>query len=375
MRPFVATLGCLVAAMLSLQSLAASDAYISSPDDGLISHYRLDEKTGALKLLGQTQAGPQVSPLALSPDGNTLYAALRSKPYEVKTFHVDRNSGALTATGEAPLADSLAYLATDRSGRWLLGASYGGDLLSTQALGANGQPGSDIRVVATGPHAHSIRTDPSNRFAYAGNLGNDHVLQYRFADGVLTPIGQGIFQLPAGSGPRHLAFSPDGRFVYFVGEMSGTVTAFAIDQTSGALSETQSVSGIPASLQLAHGLVRDASTHNLEGDPTRRIWAADLRLSPDGRLLVMSERTSSSISAFRVDPANGHLMFLGNRPVKEQQPRALAFSPDGHWLLVTGEKSATVGSYAIDDAGVLRRVAQAPSGKGALWIEIARAKR
>lgn len=370
MLPRIRVLACVITALVSLHAQAATDAYIASPEDGLVSHYRLDDKTGALRLLTQTPAGSQVGPLALSPDGQTLYAALRSKPYTVKSYHVDRATGVLQAAAQAPLADSLAYLAVDRSGRWLLGASYGGDLLSTQPLDGQGQPGSAIRITGTGPHAHSIRTDPSNRFAYAGNLGNDHLLQYRFADGVLTPIGQGFVQLPAGAGPRHLAFSKDGRFVYVVGEMSGTVTGFAIDPESGALSQVDSASGIPASLDLALGLVRDASNHNLEGDPTRRIWAADLRLSPDGKLLVMSERTSSSVSAFQVDAANGHLKFLGNHLVQEQQPRNLAFSPDGRWLLVTGEKSATVGSYLVDAGGSLRRVSEAPSGKGALWIEI-----
>lgn len=366
----IRVLACVITALVSLQAQAATDTYISSPEDGLISHYRLDDKTGALRLLTQTPTGSQVGPLALTPDGQTLYAALRSKPYIVKSYHVDRATGALQAAAQAPLADSLAYLAVDRSERWLLGASYGGDLLSTQPLDDQGQPGSAIKITGTGPHAHSIRTDPSNRFAYAGNLGNDHLLQYRFANGVLTPIGQGFVQLPAGTGPRHLAFSKDGRFVYVVGEMSGTVTGFAIDPESGALSQVDSASGIPASFDLAPGLVRDASNHNLEGDPTRRIWAADLRMSPDGKLLVMSERTSSSVSAFQVDAANGRLKFLGNHPVQEKQPRNVAFSPDGHWLLVTGEKSASVGSYAIDTDGSLRRVSEAPSGKGALWIEV-----
>lgn len=292
---------CVLAILVALQAQAATDAYISSPDDGLISHYRLDDKSGALKLLDQTQAGVQVNSLALTPDSQILYAALRSKPYTVKSFRVDGGTGSLTPTWQASLAESLAYLTTDRSGRWLLGASYGGDMLSSQPIDDQGQPGSEIPTTATGPHAHSIRTDPSNRFAYAGNLGNDHLLQYQFADGVLTPIGDGFVSFPAGTGPRHIAFSQDGRFVFVVGEMSGTVTTFAIDSKTGGLRAVDSASDIPRSLNLAHGLVRAASTHNLEGDPTRRIWAADLRLSPDGKLLVMSERTSSSIFAFQVD--------------------------------------------------------------------------
>jgi len=113
-----------------------------------------------------------------------------------------------------------------------------------------------------------------------------------------------------------------------------------------------------------------ARNNDLKDDPTPRIWAADLRMSPDGKLLLMSERTSSSVSAFSVDPATGGLKFLESYPVHEQQPRNIAFSPDGRWLLVTGEKSAKVATYAVGNNGALKRVGEAASGKGALWIEI-----
>jgi len=84
----------------------------------------------------------------------------------------------------------------------------------------------------------------------------------------------------------------------------------------------------------------------------------------------MTERTGSSVSAFAVDPSTGGLSFLENYPVAEKQPRNIAFSPNGRWLLVTGEKSEKVGNYAISSNGALKRVGEAPSGKGALWIEV-----
>ncbi|PVZ20503.1 MULTISPECIES: lactonase family protein [unclassified Pseudomonas] len=359
-------------ASFSLQAHAMTYAYISSPLDGLISQYHLDDDTGALSLVEQTHAGDQVNPMALSPDGKALYAALRAKPYTVKSYRIAPGSGHLEENGQAPLAESLAYLATDRSGRWLLGASYGADLLTTQAIGEGYRPASTWQTFKTGPHAHSVRTDPSNHFAYAGNLGNDHLLQYRFdaATGSLMPVGTGFVTLPDKTGPRHIAFSTDGRFVYVVGEMSGTVTGYAIDPQTGALKAIGSANGIPASLGLVHGEARDASNNNLEGDPTPRIWAADLRLSPDGKLLYMTERTSSSVSAFTLGGSTGEPTFVGNYPVEEKQPRNIAFAPNGRWLLVTGEKSATVGSYAIGPKGSLQRVSEAASGKGALWIEV-----
>ncbi|RMN40547.1 6-phosphogluconolactonase [Pseudomonas syringae] len=368
----VLLLAAAVGCSFGLPVQAATFAYISSPADGLISQYRLDEQSGALSLVEQTKAGDQVNPMAISPDGKALFAALRSKPYQVLSFSIEPATGHLKPLSQAPLAESLAYLSTDRSGRFLFGASYGADLLSVQPIDAQHRPSDSIETYKTGMHAHSVRTDPSNRFVYAGNLGVDRVLQYRLEpkDGKLVPIGEGFVAVPDNTGPRHLAFSSDGRFLYVVGEMSGTVTAFLINEKTGALKQVSQADGIPARLKLAPGQARDARNNDLKDDPTPRIWAADIRLAPDGKLLFISERTTSSVSVFKVDPAKGNVTFVENYPVEEKQPRNIAVSPNGRWLLVSGEKSDKVGSYAIGASGALKRVSEAPSGKGALWIEM-----
>lgn len=356
---------------LGMQANAATFAYISSPGDGLISQYSLDEANGKLTLLEQTKAGNMVNPMAITPDHKVLFAALRVKPFQVVGYAIDSKTGHLTEVSRGPLAESLAYLSTDRSGRFLMGASYGADALTVQTIDGEHKPSDNIKTYKTGPHAHSVRTDPSNRFAYAGNLGVDRVLQYRLDEksGELAPIGDGYVSLPAKTGPRHLVFSSDGKFLFVVGEMSGTVTAFAIDDKTGALSQVAQANGVPERLKLVHGEIRNASNNDLKDDPTPRIWAADLRLSPDGKLLFMTERTTSSVSAFAVDDATGALTFLENYPVEEKQPRNIALSPNGRWLLVTGEKADKVGVYGIGEKGALTRVSEAQSGKGALWIE------
>ncbi|WP_122550077.1 lactonase family protein [Pseudomonas viridiflava] len=363
-----AAVGC----SFGLPVQASTFAYISSPADGLISQYQLDDASGALSLVEQTKAGDQVNPMALSPDGKALFAALRAKPYQVVSFSIEPVTGHLKPLAQAPLAESLAYLSTDRSGRFLMGASYGADLLSVQPIDAQHRPSDSIQTYKTGMHAHSVRTDPSNRFAYAGNLGVDRVLQYRLEpkNGKLVPIGEGYVTVPENTGPRHLAFAPNGKFLYVVGEMSGTVTAFSIDDKTGGLKQVNQANGIPARLKLAPGQARDARNNDLKDDPTPRIWAADVRISPDGKWLFTSERTSSSVSVFKVDPATGKVTFVENYPVEEKQPRNIAVAPNGRWLLVTGEKAEKVGSYSIAADGALKRVSEAPSGKGALWIEM-----
>lgn len=363
-----AAVGC----SFGLPVQASTFAYISSPADGLISQYQLDDASGALSLVEQTKAGNQVNPMALSPDGKALFAALRAKPYQVVSFSIEPVTGHLKPLAQAPLAESLAYLSTDRSGRFLMGASYGADLLSVQPIDAQHRPSDSIQTYKTSMHAHSVRTDPSNRFAYAGNLGVDRVLQYRLEpkDGKLVPIGEGYVTVPENTGPRHLAFAPNGKFLYVVGEMSGTVTAFSINDKTGGLKQVNQANGIPERLKLAPGQARDARNNDLKDDPTPRIWAADVRISPDGKWLFTSERTSSSVSVFKVDPATGKVTFAENYPVEEKQPRNIAVAPNGRWLLVTGEKAEKVGSYSIAADGALKRVGEAPSGKGALWIEM-----
>lgn len=366
----------LTATLATSAQAATSFAYISSPNDGLISQYRLDDASGRVELVEQTEAGNKVNPMALSPNGTLLYAAQRVAPFQVLTYRIDAQSGHLEKLGQAPLADSMAYLSTDRSGRFLMGASYGGALLSVQAIGADGKVSDKSEVYKTGPFAHSIRSDLSDRFVYAGNLGADKVLQFSQdkQTGALTPIGEGYASTAAKTGPRHIAFSPNGKFLYVVGELSGTVTGYAIDSKTGALKQVAEAEGIPKSLGLAHGEARSAANNDLKDDPTPRIWAADIRLSPDGKLLYITERTTSSVSAFTVQPDSGALSFSGNYPVEEKQPRNIAFFPNGKWLLVTGEKSKTVGSYAIGEKGEIKRVGEAKSGDGALWIEILQPK-
>jgi 6-phosphogluconolactonase len=202
-------------------------------------------------------------------------------------------------------------------------------------------------------------------------LGVDRVLQYRLDAhaGELQPIDEGFVSVPDNTGPRHMAFSQNGELMFVLGEMSGTVTTFAIDAQSGALSQRSVANGIPEHLGLREGLVRDNRNNNLSDDPTPRIWCADIRLVPDGKLLYITERTTSTVSVFQVS-GDGTLNYLGNYPLEEKQPRNIAISPNGRWLLACGELSDTVSSYRIHQDGMLERIGQAPSGQGALWIEV-----
>ena len=362
------------AALLMITPLtwANTYVYVSNANDGTLSSYELSAK-GQLQPLATTDVGAGVMPLALSPDRSKLYASIRGKPYSVATYAINPANGALKHLKNAKVADSLAYISTDKAGHYLFGASYGEDLISVNAIDAKGVVSDDVRqVIKTGPNAHSIIVDKTNRFVYAANLGSDQYLEFKFdaASGKLTPLGH--IDMPKGSGPRHPVISSDNRFLYLLSEMAGTVTTFAIDPKSGRLSELSEVNAIPADSGLVRGIARPMIK---PGQPTppplaaNLIWAADIQLTPNGRFLYTSERTGSTVSAFSVDGKSGKLSVLQNIKVK-QQPRGITVDPSGKWLLVTGEKSPEVGVYAIDPLhGTLTRSSSAPSGKGANWVQ------
>ncbi|WP_433521015.1 lactonase family protein [Nocardia pseudovaccinii] len=329
-----------------------SVVYVSNADSREISVLRLDDD-GALTLVESQAVDGKVMPLAMSPDHRYLYASLRSAPFAVTVFARHPATGRLTPLSSAPLPDNMAYLATDRSGRYLLSASYSGDKIAVNPIASDGGVGPPIAVESTPPHAHSILTDPSNRFLLAAALGGDVILQYRFdaETGRLTPNEPPQVETAPGAGPRHLVFHPSGAFAFVTNELDGTVNSYRFESCTGTSTLIASVAVRPPE----------------SGGPP---WTSELRGTPDGRYLYVAERTSSTITGFRIDPATGLLDPVGHTPT-ETQPRGFAIDPSGQFLVVAGQKSDAVTSYAIDPAtGSLTPRQRLEVGRDPNWVEI-----
>jgi 6-phosphogluconolactonase len=307
-----------------------------------------------------------------------LYASVRSKPYAVQAYRIDAATGALQWMGASPLPDSMVNLDIDRSGRWLLAASYGGNTLSVHAIGSDGRIAAEpTRFFPSGGNKpHSLHIDRDNRFVYVPHLGSDEIRRYRFdaATGAFA-MDQVVSQpVKKGTGPRHFVHSGDGRFLYLLGEMAGTVTVYRRDAESGALTEVQTLASQPPDSPLVPGQPRApaGSPDAVAFDESKAIWSADVQMTPDGRFLYTSERTQSQLTRFGVDRETGRLKWLGLTPT-EKQPRGFAIDPTGRFLVASGEKSETVSLYAIDAAsGDLALRQQVPGGKGANWVQIVR---
>lgn len=356
-RNFALKLGAaaVVSFCISAQANATTMVYVSNADSKDISVMRLNPKDGSLTSVEQVQTGGTVMPLAFSPDHTRLYASLRSQPYSVTTFAVDQQSGKLKALSTVPLADNMANLATDKTGRFLFAASYTGHKISINPISATGlvqQQGVD--VINTGKNAHAVGTDPGNRFLFASNLGSDVILQFKFdaATGKITPNTPPSVATKAGAGPRHFVFHPNLRYVFSTNELDSTVNSYAYDAAQGTLTLKSTVSAVPA------GFKGDAPA------------AADIHLTPNGRFLYASERTSSTLAAYRVNAKTGELTLIGNFAT-ETQPRGFNIDPQGKYLLAVGQKSNGLTSYAINQkTGALKPLQHYEMGKNPNWVEI-----
>jgi 6-phosphogluconolactonase len=334
--------------------------YVSNAASKEIYALAMNRENGELSMLdkvgvpGTDKPSPASMPMAVSPDHRFLYAALRSDTFPASTFAIDRSSGQLTHLATTPLQDSMAYIITDRTGRYLLAASYPGNKLTINPIDEQGRiVEKPTQIIPDRPKSHCILVDRTNQYCYATSLGADIVMEWKFdhATGTLSPNGPGEVHTKPGAGPRHMALHPNGRFLYLITETTDTIGAYAIDPASGILTELQFVDAVPAGF-------------------TDQPAAADLHVTPDGRFLYGSERKTSTLAGYRIDPDKGTLLPIGHFPT-EKTPRGFNIDPRGRFLLSVGLDSNAMTVYRIDpQSGALTSLKQYPMGQQPNWIEI-----
>ncbi len=311
--------------------------------------WRFQPATGKLTEIGLAAETPNPSFLAVHPGQRFLYAAS-----EISNFD-GRKTGAVSAfsidpaTGKLSLLNSVAshgtgpcHLAIDRTGKCLLVANYGGGNAASIPIAADGRlkeaasvmqhSGSSVNPKRQqGPHAHSVNISPDNRFAVVADLGLDQVLVYklRVANGTLEPNDPPFAKVSPGSGPRHFAFHPDGRYAYVINELFSTVTAFRYDARRGALRELETIKTLP---------------QDFTGDST----TAEVVVHPSGRFLYGSNRGHDSLTVFAIDRNTGKLTLVEHVPTQGRTPRNFAIDPTGGYLFAANQNSGSVVVFRID---------------------------
>ena len=342
------------------ESTTDTVVYVSNAASKEIYILGMNRDTGELLMIdrvpvpGTDKPSPSSMPMAVTPDRRFLYAALRSDTFPASSFAINRSTGRLTHLATTPLQDSMAYIVTDRTGRYLLSASYPGNKLTVNPIDEAGHVvEKTTQIIPNKPKAHCILVDQANKYCYATSLGADIIMEWKFdpAAGTLVPNGPGEIHTKPGAGPRHMAFHPSGRFLYLITETTDTIGAYAIDAASGTLKELQFVGALPA-------------------DFKEQPAAADLHVTPGGRFLYSSERKTSTLAGYHIDPEKGTLSPLGHFPT-EKTPRGFNIDPRGRFLLSVGLDSNAMTVYRIDPrSGRLTNLKQYPMGQQPNWIEI-----
>lgn len=333
---------------------------VGNAKTGTVSVLALRE--GALQHVRDTEVGVGNGTFAIDHARGLVYSSVKQPEPGIVTLRLDRSTGALTEVARTTLPDPVAYLALAREGELVLGASYAGNWGATWAVrdGVLGEAAGRVEF----QHLHCVITDAAGRHAYWVALGDDVVAQTVLtADGGLETLDPPTVALDAGAGPRHLVLSDDETSAYLVTEFTGEVIRFS-RSGSGELTRAESVSIVDPSAGLA--------TSRLGADPMEEhlIWGADVYLALDGRYLIASERTASTLAVVAVgeDGALGEV--VGFTPT-EAQPRGFVGAPDGRHVVVAGERSGGVALYSLSDEGIMVELDRRDTGAGPNWVRFA----
>jgi len=321
---------------------------------------RFDTETGQIGEVTLAAEASNPSFLALHPSQPILYAAneLAEGGGQVSAFAIDTASGVLTFLNQQPTHGSApCHLMADATASVVISTNYSSGSVAVMPITPDGRLKPSSQVIQhegssinprrqQGPHAHSVTIDPTNTYAYICDLGMDKVMIYRLdlANGKLLPNpAQNWVRVPAGSGPRHFAFTPDQRFAYAINELDSTMNGFAFNPADGSLKDVCRLPTLPDGWE--------GTTH-----------CADVHVHPSGRFLYGSNRGHDSIAIYAIDEQSGQLTSLGHTSTQGKTPRNFAIDPTGQWLLAANQDTDDIFVFAIDQqTGALTPTGQSVS--------------
>lgn len=314
---------------------------------GGIYTFCLNPTTGALEQAQPVTALERPSWLAASADGRFLYSVLETDAFEggrgggVCAFAIDGNTGRLNMLNARPTGGRApCHISMDSGNTHLFAANYHDGSVSVFPLNTDGRIGERLVVLQhkgsgpvrgrqDGPHAHFTTLTPGDGYLCAVDLGADRIFLYRYDGGMVVPDENRMLQMKPGSGPRHMAFHPNGRFAYVITELSNEIAVFGYTTPEAGFTLLHTEPALP------EGFIAES-------------YCASVRLSADGTMLYASNRGHDSISVFSVNIITGRLALVQHSPTLGQWPRDFAIDPSGRFLLVANQNSDTVITFHIE---------------------------
>jgi 6-phosphogluconolactonase len=304
--------------------------FVSAATDQQIITYKLDEQSGALKVLTQTKLDGEPGALAISPNRKLLLAAMRSTG-QLKSLRIEGTTGKLELLSTVEAGDDPAQISVDSTGRYLLTAYYVAAKVSVHEIADDGKLSTKSRLeIPTAEKAHAIVPSPHQDFVFVPHTGPNAIFQFLWDSkaGKLTANKPERLETGDKTGPRHMVWHPRHDVAYVDNEQGSSVTAYKLDKTSGVLRPAHTASTLP----------RVFSGNNS---------CAEIKIHPTGKFLYVSNRGHDSLAMFAVSDDGLALTSLGQQQT-ERTPRSFDINPRGTHLIAAGEGSGKLAVYAID---------------------------
>ena len=312
----------------------------ATPEEEGIKVYAWDGEKGEAAYVSGLKGISNPSYQVVSADGERVYSVGEDDGL-TSTAHAlsfDKSQGRLALMNtQLTQGGAPCYINLSPNEDFVITANYMGGSISVLPTETSGRLGENVSTFAfqgegvlkerqSQPHLHCVEFTPDGKFLLANDLGTDKIHVFPLTSGgKLDEMGTFDVKLEAGSGPRHLCFSKDGRFAYLINELSGKVTA--LSYKGETLTPIQYI---------------EADTVNAQG-------SADIHLSPDGKFLYASNRLKADgIAIFSVNQETGMLTKAGYQ-LTGIHPRNFVITPDGRFLLVACRDSNVIQIFSRDE--------------------------
>lgn len=306
-----------------------------------ISVFHYDVTTNELTLAGIV--APVTSPSFIVLDANKkfLYSGNESGSGSASAFSVNSSTGELQLKNTVATGGQPAHVAIHPGGKYLLTANYTGGTVAVLPIQADGSLGNSSQIVShfgelgpnagrqEAPHPHMVLSDPTGNYVLVNDLGLDATIVYSFDStaGKLTEVSRTA--APAGSGPRHLAFHPNGRFVYSINELSNTINTYLWNGNGTLIPAQLNLSTLPAGFKGNSG-------------------AGEILVDAAGKFLYGSNRGSDNIVICSIDPGTLQPTVMGWVHTQGRTPRHFNFDPTGNFIHVANQDSANIVTFKVD---------------------------